>query len=272
MKKKTTLLLIVSLLFVIFPGCNKDYSNYKSEEGYHEYISDSNSGYDDAPYFACKSSMINNEKARCYYKENSRRSGNYIITNYEDGICINKCLGDEPMDIPSEIEGKPVIKVGSYLKNDEVYPAYYDWGFCTMKIPKTVKYIEDNFYSYTGPDLYSYNESMKEFTLITSIQVDTDNPYYTSKNGSLYTKDMKVMLFLGEDAYEVPSTVNKIQPLDGFKADNSFSLKIGKNVSEINAQTYGENDIPQFVIYGNKNTVAKQWAKENNVEFRELKD
>lgn len=62
---------------------------YLKIKGYDEYIATGNTGYEDISYFNIKND-IPNEKAYEYYKKNRRTVGNYTITDYEDGVCLNK--------------------------------------------------------------------------------------------------------------------------------------------------------------------------------------
>ena len=112
MKSKGILLLVlIFLLLIVFVGCSEDNSTsnklesscssdevtktnnnskeYTKIDGYDEYIATGNTGYEDIQYFNINND-IPNEKAYEYYKKNKRVVGNYIITDYENGVCLNK--------------------------------------------------------------------------------------------------------------------------------------------------------------------------------------
>lgn len=163
---------IIMISFVLFAtSCDKhiDYSNYKKEYGYSAYISDRNSG-DETPFCNTQTSLEISKKAISYYKKNSRKVDDYIITNYEDGICINRVIHPAWWDykIPETIDGRPVVKLGCYINEQgEILPFLNvdedsSLSF-SVYIPKTIKYIDWKCFS---PKI-EYN-------------VDESNPYYYS--------------------------------------------------------------------------------------------
>ena len=169
----------------------KKYKNYKDIPGYKEYISDRNKG--EITSFCCMcSSLYLSEKARTYYKKNIRKAGNFLVTNYLDGICINKVINRKKWDgkIPEKIEGLPVIKLGSYYFYYErnVPESLNVLSFASEKkiyshyslvyLPKTIKYI----------DYQNLNISRIRHRYI----VNKNNPYYKADDdGWLYVIDQK---------------------------------------------------------------------------------
>lgn len=139
------LLICISLTFFC-TGC-KDYSNYMNEPGYEEYISDCDTG-EIAPFFEMDEAMYNDtavgEKAREFYRNNKRRVGNYQITNYMEGVCINRIYRPIDFDgeIPETLDGLPVVKLGCYIdKNGNLMPFLpIDYNYY-VKLPSTLKYI-----------------------------------------------------------------------------------------------------------------------------------
>lgn len=151
--------------------------SYKSIAGYKEYISDRDKG-EVTSFCGMATILEKNNKARSYYKNNVRKSGNFLITNYLDGICINKVIDITKWDfkIPEQIEGLPVIKLGSYLDNNDCFRPFAslvgvnvkfvmdEGGYKVVRLSKNVKYIEaDNLFRYENYIIYS---------------VDKENPYY----------------------------------------------------------------------------------------------
>ena len=292
-------LLISILVLILAFSCSGCFNNvyYKDLTGYKEYISDNKSGYEDVPYFYTENNLYNNKKAREYYKNNIRRSGNFLITDYEDGICINRYYGDshstayDTITIPETIEGKPVVKLGGYVDgfdvldmDNEVVGAFGGNVNITLEIPATVKYISANSIEKSIGIILERERYI--FVDIFQFVVDDGNPYYASKNGALYTKDFKKLLWVNtEGAYEgnpdwngngyiVPDFVEVFEPANCVH-DLLESITIGKNVKKINTGIDKGEDgtepnkycIPDVKIRGYKNTAAEKWAKDNYAKF-----
>lgn len=282
-------MLLITIAF--FTGCRKDYSNYKNDDEYQEYISDSNTGYEDVPYYNCDEAMKSSEDARKYYENNKRRLGDYIITDYEDGICINQYVGwkvaeNATLKVPEELDGKPVVKIGGYPidDGDDFLGAFAGNRDFTIELPSTIKYIgSDTFLYYSGivPE-----EDRDDFTLVKSVEVSEDNPYYASYEGALYTKDQKSLLYdpmlewmYLQTSYTVPDFVEIFEPSNGV-ADSGSTITIGDNVKRINTFIdKGEDGIepnpavkPWIVVRGKKGSAAEEWAKEQYAEFEAIKD
>lgn len=300
--KKIISIIISFLLLLNLSSCKK-YSKYEELEGYQEYISDCNAGYEDIPYYYVQDSMSESVSARKYFKENSRRVGDFIITDYMDGVCINKYCGflfGDDLIIPEEIDGKPVVKLGGYFEggietedgdSKEIIGAFGGNVSITIHIPSTVKIITQEAISF-GSGMIA-DENKYRYVYIIGFDVDKDNPYYCSSEsgyGNLYTKDMKTLLFFCssddfESEYEsgystivIPNYIQNFAPSNGINMGER--LKFDKTIKKIN--TYidmGEDGMSpnpsidnEVVIYGYKGTVAEQWAKEQYAKFEELKD
>ena len=100
----------------MFELCGCQSTDYKSEKGYAVYIIDADKGYKDIPYYNVKDS-INTKEGKKNFESNSRRVGVFLITDYEDGVCINRCYrasegyGATPtfINIPEKLDGKPQV-------------------------------------------------------------------------------------------------------------------------------------------------------------------
>lgn len=278
MKKILCLIFITAItlsISIMFTSCGeKDYANYKNEEGYAEYISYADKGSKYASYYAIPMAIDENEKARRYYENNIRQCGDFMVTNYLDGICVNDYVGEIDDDstgivIPETLDGKPVIAIGSVIIDDpylspEPYEVQDYWGWeeeywpafygTDIVMPATIKYLTS---------LYT-----------NSIVVDENNPYYASENGSLYTKDMKTLLFYsGEDGphSKISEKAEIFAPSNGLYGAWAETIELGKNIKTIDTNySYTESEeytkCP-FAIKGYKNTAAEKWAKENKIEF-----
>lgn len=280
--------------------------SYKEEEGYEEYVSDANTGYEDAPYYCTNESMAyysskskkDVKLARKYYNNNKRRCGDYLITDYEDGVCINKCYAtsvirkkgystDFVISIPETIDGRPVVKLGGYIYKDEygkeVVGAFAGYLNITLVIPSTVRVIG----RYTAIDVF-YLSSFSVGLL--DINVDKDNPYYASKGRALYTKDFKCLLW--EEGYFKEYGSNNIQGyiipdyVEVFKPSNGVNcfvktMVFGKNIKKIEADFDFQGDDPlmsyeeaayygstaEVVVLGYSGTAAEEWAKNWRMTF-----
>ena len=164
--------------------------------------------------------------------------------------------------IPETLDGKPVIAIGTYVNKEIWYSDNLDdmyWGalYGDIKIPDTVKYIGE----YT-------DDSVSGFV------VDENNPYYASENGSLYTKDMKTLLFYsGENGphAKISEKAEVFAPSNGLFGAWAKTLELGKNIKTIDTQYYYDESEAYtkcpFSIKGYKGTSAEKWAKENKIEF-----
>lgn len=178
------ILIILTILFILTSLCScaenkpdvKTSKPKADKSDYQKYVSDYNKGYP-VSFCGMKPAIKKNKKARVYYKSNVREKNGFLITDYKDGICINKVLEPETWDykIPEKIENKPVVKLGCYLdKKDKVKPfiAFYSEGAKEISLPKTIHYIDK-------PDLYnSYNRIY--------YKIDKSNPYYATDRNYEY--------------------------------------------------------------------------------------
>lgn len=279
--------MIIVLFLLSSCKASVDNLSYKNDIGYEAYISDFNTGYDDATFYFIEEAMETSKQARDFYKSNNRRCGDYIITDYEDGVCINRYVGLELSDgsileIPEKIDNKLVVKIGGYVSDDEtkILGAFSGNTNFTLKIPSTVKYIGNlSFLCYSG---IISDDDRKDFTFISSIEVSADNPYYWSNDGALYTKDRKSLLYepklewiCSGVSYTVPDFIETFEPSNGVDS-NMAKIVIGNNVNKINTFIdRGENTedwVPDIVVFGYKDTVAEKWAEEQNTLFKEIED
>ncbi len=158
-------------------------------------------GYDLWDHWGTGTSQEENE----IYVNAMYQSGDFLVSAYKEGICINRYLGSSKMvEIPETIDNKPVIKLGTYPVWNEHYHSYSFYGLFNEKEIKTVQ----------------FPSSLKEIIADTlnnvqdAVVVSEDNPYYTSENGMLYNKTKDYLLFVPENAadstFAVPENVVRI--------------------------------------------------------------
>ena len=215
-------------------------------------------------------------------KEETVNSGEYDNWHYtilDDGtIAITDYSGSEDnLKIPSMIEDRIVTKVADY--------ALFEKNMCSVEVPACITCI--------GVSAFEYCSNL------TSIEVDSDNQYYSSKDGVLYNKSQDKLICCpagktGE--YVIPDrvvyiemgafsgceiskiTIGKQVSLIGSGAFincwNLHSVTISENVKEIGNFAFGYLDIrgigskvENFSIYGYAGTAAETYAKENDFTF-----
>lgn len=287
MRIKVTVGIIVAL--ILFVGGCSETPCFSELDGYTDYISDSGNGYNDIKYFNVKDSMEESEEARKYFNANQRRAGDYLITDYENGVCINQYFGSHNsgvIKIPEEIEGKPVVKIGGYIdnKSDGTFVgALGGYTDVVIELSSSVKVIsKEVVFNENGmiPE-----ESRYMFAYLSGFTVDEDNPYYSAENGNLFSKDYKKLLWMsttynstdGSDGYIVPESVEVFEPANGVWCLLD-KITFGKNVKEIN--TYIDNGesgtepnpniIPEVIVCGYKDSVAEEWAESQYAKFEEI--
>jgi hypothetical protein len=98
----------------------------------------------------------------------------------------------------------------------------------TLMLPKSVQHIRDYAFS--------------EMPYLKSIQVDSQNPFFTSHDGVLYTKDMTSLIAypLGklDDIFEIPNKVQHIREGAFSYNHHLFEMHVGENI-----QTVGETNL-----------------------------
>lgn len=236
------------------------------------------------------------------YQKSVRRSGEWMITDFEDGICVNEYVFDKKnfnneknitIEIPDTLDGKKVLKIGSCVKrwfdNEISYEFEYDQiGILssvpskyevTLVIPKTVSDISSSaFCSFN----YWLDEPEDEETPpfesadVSSFAVNNDNPFYSSKNGSLYNKDKSCLLYICPEKgkeFIVPDSVNTIISRIDYFWDNT--IVVGKNVKKMyDKEIFASDDDPlRFKVYKNSYTDEflhnNEFVDENHIEYIE---
>ena len=141
------------------------------------------------------------------------------------------------INIPKKIEGKTVTSIGAHAFQNRIYDGF----MATATIPATVNNIESSAFSYGN---------------IEKIVVSDSNKNYCAKNGVLYTKDMKTLMYYPNKygKFNIPNGVNKIDSGAFNDAVSLTEIYFPKSVKNI--------DIFVFVnLYGLKNIEVSEKNK-----------
>lgn len=190
--------------------------------------------YEDVPYYGVSDfwGVGKDKEENEIYVKAMYQSGDFLVSAYKEGICINRYLGwSRRVEIPETIDNKPVIKLGTYPVWDEHYHSYSFYGLFNEKEIKTVQ----------------FSSSLKEIVAGTlnnvqdAVAVSEDNPYYASENGMLYNKTKDYLLFIPENAadstFAVPERVVRITD-DVMRCETIKTLVLHKNVEKLNADIH----------------------------------
>lgn len=154
----------------------------------------------------------------------------------EEVICITKFEGyDTNLVIPSSLDGYRVVAVESCANSNLV----------TVTIPDTVFSLGN--ICYDCPSLQSVHigssvryinyPPVSSCSSFTAYSVSSSNPYYTSVNGVLFTKDMTRLISYpqakSESTYTIPAAVTEIGINAFFKNNNLTSVNIPGTVKTI---------------------------------------
>jgi hypothetical protein len=145
------------------------------------------------------------------------------------------------------------------------YESYDGKGITEIYIGKNLKGYKDydDAFEFCG----YYLPSMSGAKSLTKYSVSSENPYYTEKDGVLFSKDMKTLYDypVGKEAteYTVPTGVTSIE-YGAFS--NCLKLKklvIPATVTKISYSRYDEN----YTIYGYKGSTAETYAEDYKIPF-----
>ncbi|MBQ4068910.1 MAG: leucine-rich repeat protein [Lachnospiraceae bacterium] len=132
-------------------------------------------------------------------------------------LMIVSYTGDEiNIDIPEKIKGKTVTQIYSSAFSGR----QYDGNMATVSIPATINYIEDYAFS---------------FGYIEKIDVSESNPYYCVKDGVLYDKNMKTLIFYPNKygKFNIPNGVETISYGAFDEAISLTEIYIPKSVKNV---------------------------------------
>ena len=180
-------------------------------------------------------------------------------------------------DITSDLILPDTITCGStsYSVTSIVISERTGWAMiklASIKIPRTVTSISEN--------------SLKNFSKLTNINVDEDNKNYASKDGVLFNKNLTVLLECPEDKeadkYKIPSSVTSIRDRAFSNCSSLTSIEIPSGVTSIgDSAFYGCSsltsiEIPSSVTsigvfpvdyYSNNLTVLRYKVSDNTIKI-----
>lgn len=177
----------------------------------------------------------------------------------DDGtVTITKYNGNDiEITIPSEIDGMTVKEIG---KN-----AFMDGRYTSITIPSSVTKIDFGIGQFVGQfRCYKLN----------SINVDKDNPVYSSKDGVLFSKDGTKLLFypLGKEAtasvFDGVKEIGDYAFLSFYKFNYTDStLTIPDSVEVIGESAFMGCSLPEKLILGkNVRSIGKKAFWTNDVD------
>lgn len=153
-------------------------------------------------------------------------------------MCLNKINKtpeeDSEIKIPEMIDGKPVVKIGSYVRDESakfddivLCNPFNQARNCKVTLPSTVKYISSE--ALLSPTFMVEDEDRDIYAYIDSFEVDKNNPYYSSHNKNLYSKDYSKLLYLYDDSYisDITLESEEYNASDGIASDGYYKpLKV----------------------------------------------
>ncbi len=191
-----------------------------------------------------------------------KTKGTASLTITGDGYMPN-ATDDSWFTIQNEVQCYVTsVKIGegvkSIMENAFLYEIYLE----SITLPESIEYIGDNAFAYTGiksiniPSKVDYlSGKMFYNSPIESINVSQANPYFTSFNGDVYSKDMKTLVvsapgkFVNNSYYDfsIPSSVNIIAPY-AFYMSQIKEIVIPGNVTEIRNMAFAGSDLEALRI------------------------
>ena len=207
MKKKIllTAIIIFSVAVIFLAGLNISFYSYQKDRAAQNYGAEYTGAYSwteedfDEQYSF-------DYKNRMYV---SKEDSNWLISDYMDGVSVNKYLGnDKNVVIPEVIDGKKVLRLDcNYMKqagdsqsHDGQNP--YDFYHCafdntdikSITIPSGIKEIKCNTFS---------NIASSEKPTLEKVTVDKENKnFYSNEAGELCIRENDEVIY----SYEIENT------------------------------------------------------------------
>ena len=175
--------------------------------------------------------------------------GDYVFTYY-NGIAVDKYLGnDKTWNIPSKFLDLPVTAISLHaFQNNE--------NLEKLIIPETIINFDDMY-------------DLKNSKTLKAIEVSNNNSSYASKDGVMYSKDMKDLILYpnakSDLKFSIPEGVQKL-PEECFAKNNYLhKLLIPGSVKDIGKALINENT----TIYADSGSIASQYAIDNGYKLKD---
>lgn len=142
------------------------------------------------------------------------------ITALDAGPLFLNVYADDSEELGSEMEEVKLFLPDSLEKIGAATFDYRDHplGIRHIHLPCGVRYLDGGAFWGMGDDKMDYydGEEDREKKKL-NITVDSSNPFYTVKDGVLFTKDQKTLVYYPSEkrdsVYHIPKSVTKIKPL-----------------------------------------------------------
>lgn len=207
MKKRIviTFMGLISLVLMFLVILNVSFNLYQNDKTAKRYNEESEDIYSDSGN-VFDEQYSTNYKARMYV---SKEDKEWLISDYEDGVSVNKYLGkDKEIVIPETLDGKKVLRLDiNYSKQSEDKwchdgPHSYDYYHCAfdntgielITIPSGVKEIRYGTF---------LNISSSEKPTLKKVVVNKENKvFYSNNDGELLVKENDEVIY----SYKVEQT------------------------------------------------------------------
>ncbi len=150
---------------------------------------------------------------------------------------------------------------------DSIICATFGCDVSNYVIPDYIKVVEIGAFSgckslsavTVSKNVEKYNKGFIYSDTIKNVYVDSENPYFTSVDGVLFSKDKTELLYYpdgrAQTHYSVPASVNKINAYAFVLTEYLQSVSIPATVTNANKAIFFESNIKKVFFGGS----AKQW-------------
>ncbi len=154
------------------------------------------------------------------------------------------------------------LTIGEGVKSIMNSAFAYEERLTSVTLPESLEIIGEGAFAYSGvtslnipKNVKSINEKMFIGSSIKKFTVDSENPYYTAKNGDIYSKDMTTFVAsapakfqeTGGVGFEFPSSVKTIAPF-AFYMSGVREIIIPSNILEIKNMAFSGSSLQKIHI------------------------
>lgn len=196
----------------------------------------------------------------------------FMVADFKDGVCIVKYNGDDSkVIIPSELDGKKVLKLSGYIEKTELdddtvyrYVGALDGKEITeIYIPETIQEIAFGFFT-------TYSDSLASDGKLEKIEVSENNTCFSSDEGLLFDKNKNVLLCVPENySKNTIAVCDGVETVYEMMCKNTQHIVIPDSVTKITSLTENtyleEND---WYSNGNSNgSLISIKVSEDNMNY-----